>query len=156
MLWDSYIVWENRRRSNIFTYAFHLAVYPPGAPPSCPVGLVRSCFMDASLCCQLTQYQHLASENSLARTSIIQPSLPKGQAERDESIWRHAGAVGIICPCVNERPASYRYILSWEEQGGRTRLKEVKQTVPAVGNSNATRSPVCALQQNAKVYCGAV
>lgn len=30
----------------------------------------------------------------------MQPSLPKGQAERDQSIWRHAGAGGIICQCV--------------------------------------------------------
>lgn len=92
--------WENSRWNHIFTYVFHLALHRSGALSSCPLGLIPSCFIDASLCFQLTRYQHLVSKNSLVRTSIIQPSLPKGQAERDKSIGRHAGAGGIICQCV--------------------------------------------------------
>lgn len=45
-------------------------------------------------------------------------AVPKGQAERNESIWWYAGAGGIISLCVNGRLASYQYILSRAEQGG--------------------------------------
>lgn len=69
---------------------------PSGAQLNCPMRLTPSCFIDGSLCLQLTQYQHLASENSLGSISIIQPSCTKGTAERDESIWRHTGGGRII------------------------------------------------------------
>ncbi|TNN89587.1 hypothetical protein EYF80_000190 [Liparis tanakae] len=41
--------------------------------------------------------QHLVSQNSLGSASITQPS--RGQAGRDESIWRHAGTGGNISLC---------------------------------------------------------
>lgn len=119
--------WENSRWNHIFTYVFHLALHRSGALSSCPVGLIPSCFIDASLCFQLTWYQHLVSKNSLVRTSIIQPSLPKGQAERDQSIWRHAGAGGIICQCVCVFVCCC--ILWWAEQGGRRRLNALGGSV---------------------------
>lgn len=135
--------WENSRWNHIFTYVFHLALHRSGALSSCPVGLIPSCFIDASLCFQLTWYQYLVSKNSLVRTSIIQPSLPKGQAERDQSIWRHAGAGGIICQCVCVCVCVLLYsVVGWTrwskeiERFGWVSGKEVKATVPTVGNNN--------------------
>lgn len=99
-----------------------------------------SCFIDGSLCLQLTQYQHLASENSLGSTSIIQPSCTKGTGRE--------GRINLVaCRCrwnyqpVCERKASR---LSVHSVTGWTRRWEV---IEGFGGRQIGR-------QADNVYCG--
>lgn len=76
--------WEWRQETTkqlldiIFTSVIHWATSPQedGSTVHCSPG--PPVFIDDSLCLHLTQYQPLASENSLGSTSIIQPSCAKG------------------------------------------------------------------------------
>lgn len=87
-----------------YIYCISSRPVPSGARLNCPMRLGPSCFIDGSLCLQLTQYQHLASENSLGSTSITQPSCTKG-----------TGREGRINLVACRRRWNYQPVCVWTE-----------------------------------------
>lgn len=84
---------------------------------NCPSTLLPCCFVLGSLCLQLTQYQQLASENSLGSISIIQPIYTQGTG-REGGINLEACRRNYQPVWEKKASSRYQYFLSWAEQGG--------------------------------------
>lgn len=127
--------WENSRWNHIFTYVFHLALHRSGALSSCPVGLIPSCFIDASLCFQLTWYQHLVSQSY---SRAYQRDRQRG-TNQFGGMQAQVELSASVCVCVCVLLYSVVGWTRWSkeiERFGWVSGKEVKATVPTVGNNN--------------------